>query len=114
MSAAAVAPSPQKSISLKRPQTEGTPQSSTSVKSPDQSFKKARLNGDESNGIKDIGKGGRWMVEKLEELERLYKVCVAGQVVLAMLTCDQGRGESRDDHLAISGIRYPLVGTIVR
>lgn len=75
MSVTNVVPSPQKTASLKRPQSDGTPQTSAAGNSPDQSTKKARLNGDQTNGVKDIGKGGRWMVEKLEELERLYKVC---------------------------------------
>lgn len=98
MSVAAPVPSPSPqnvTTSLKRPQEE----SGTSTgKSPDQANKKARLNGDAANGNvngggpKDIGKGGRWMVEKLEELERLYKVSIltsaaarpGGQVLMSL------------------------------
>jgi hypothetical protein len=80
-------PSPSKST--KRPYESNTPSalgtpkdtSGLSARSPgqpgqgDRSNKKARI-GEEGPGntSKELSKGGQWIVAKLEELERMYKV----------------------------------------
>jgi hypothetical protein len=68
-------PSPSKaSTSTKRPYEVTTPSNlgtprDTNGRSPGPN-KKARSNEE----VKDIGRGGQWMIAKLDELQRMYKV----------------------------------------